>query len=203
MTNEPGQRRWWRIWLTALILVAAIAYVSSYFLPYWNMTLYAPQYPGGLKVEIYLHQIEGDVREIDILNHYIGMEKLEEAAVRERALAPWMIGGIGAALLVFVLIPGRRWAWVLLLPGLLFPVGFVGTTYYWLYTYGNNLDPRAPINIEPFTPTMFGEGVIGQFRTVAGPGAGAYLALAAALLIALSFWLRRRIRRGDDVEEER
>src|ERR1044071_6267354 len=72
---------------TASLGLAAVLLVASIFLPYWRLTLLAPQYPGGLRVEAYLDRLDGDVREIDGLNHYIGMPPLGEAAKIERSLS--------------------------------------------------------------------------------------------------------------------
>lgn len=192
--NATARRLRWAV--TALVLVAAGLYVVSYFLAYWKMTLHAPQYPDGLYVDIFLTHLEGDVREIDGLNHYIGMRSLQEAAVVERAIAGWAMAAMGLALVIFAVIPRVRFAWVLLAPGLLFPVVFVVDIYYWLYIFGNYLDPTAPLEFEPFTPTLLGEGIIGQFRTVAAPAAGYYLALSAAALLLAALWLRGRMCRA-------
>ena len=59
----------------ALLLVA-------YRFPWWSIRLYAPQYPKGLAVEVLLSGARGDVRELDTLNHYIGMASLTTAAPR-------------------------------------------------------------------------------------------------------------------------
>ncbi len=65
---------------TVLLVLAAVMLVVSIFLPFWHMQLNAPQYPGGLHVVGYVNRMTGDVHEIDSLNHYIGMRKLDEAA---------------------------------------------------------------------------------------------------------------------------
>ena len=65
---------------TLLLSLAAILLIISIFFPYWNMKLEAPQYPKCLFVTAYVNRLEGDVKEIDGLNHYIGMRPLEEAA---------------------------------------------------------------------------------------------------------------------------
>ena len=49
-------------------------------LPLWNLTMFAPQYPDGLRLDIYTHSSQGgnngqDVKEINVLNHYIGMQR--------------------------------------------------------------------------------------------------------------------------------
>src|SRR5690606_5412243 len=63
-----------------LLATAAVLLLISIFLPYWKMTLMAPQYPGGLSVQVYVNQMTGDVAEIDGLNHYIGMRSEEHTS---------------------------------------------------------------------------------------------------------------------------
>src|SRR5215470_9986854 len=77
---------------TALLVVAAVVLGASFFQPYWHMTLHAPQYPKGLHVSAYLNRLVGDVREIDGLNHYIGMRPLNDAARFERSSSVLLIG---------------------------------------------------------------------------------------------------------------
>lgn len=69
---------------SALLMLATLLLVISMFLPYWSMTMMAPQYPKGLRVDVYLNHLEGDMREIDELNHYLGMPKLDEGGQLER-----------------------------------------------------------------------------------------------------------------------
>ncbi|HEY3495918.1 MAG TPA: hypothetical protein VGK73_14570, partial [Polyangiaceae bacterium] len=75
------------------------------------------------------------------------------------------------------------------------PLGFVADFSYWLYRFGHDLNPRAPLRLEPFTPAMFGNGVIGQFMTFARPELGFWLALACVGLAVLLVALRERRRR--------
>ena len=105
----PAPRRWGARWtVVALTLVAVSLYVASYFLPWWEFTLFAPQYPQGLDLVIGLSGMSGDVREIDMLNHYIGMAHLADAAAVERQLAAYGVGAIGVAVLAIMLGAGRK-----------------------------------------------------------------------------------------------
>ena len=90
-------------WLpTALIVLAAVLLIVSASMlygsideKYWEMHLDAPQYEyrGGLDIVVYIDRMEGkdpvfdDLREINSLNHYIGMRDLDDAAVLEREIA--------------------------------------------------------------------------------------------------------------------
>lgn len=178
---------------TVIFMAARILLLVSIFLPYWHMELEAPQYPKGLYLTAYVNHLAGDVKEIDGLNHYIGMRPLGEAAAFERTASVWVI--IAMVLLVegaaFV---HSRWAVVLALPAIGFPIGFVADLYFWMRTFGLNLDPEAPLSnsVKPFVPTVIGEGGIGQFRTYAEFGHGYWLAVACAVLTVIGFYFHRR-----------
>lgn len=178
---------------TLLLVAAALLLVISIFLPYWRLTLLAPQYPGGLHVEAYLDRLEGDVAEIDGLNHYIGMRPLGDAAQLERSLSILAVAVIALLVTGAVYIHNRKAAY-LALPALLFPVGFLADLAFWLHSFGTDLDPTAPLSssIQPFVPPVLGRGVVGQFATVAMPGSGLILAAVASLLIAAGLWFHRR-----------
>lgn len=178
---------------TALLSIARILLLISIFLPYWHMELDAPQYPDGLFVTAYVNHLEGDVKEIDGLNHYIGMRPLHEAAQLERTTSVWII--VAMVLLVEgAIFVHSRWAVVLALPAILFPLGFVLDLAFWLRHHGQNLDPAAPLSsaVKPFTPTVFGEGGIGQFYTYATAGSGLWLAVACSVLTVVAFYFHRR-----------
>jgi hypothetical protein len=178
---------------TALFLIAALLLLVSIFLPYWRLTLNAPQYPAGLYVEAYLDGVEGDVGEIDGLNHYIGMRPLAEAAQFERSIS--IIGVVVLALLVLAAVfVHSRWAALLALPALLFPLIFLADLQFWLANFGQNLDPTAPLSssVDPFIPPVLFTGRIAQFSTTAEPAAGLWLAITASALILAGLYFHRR-----------
>lgn len=178
---------------TLLLAAAALLLIVSIFLPYWRLVLQAPQYPGGLEVRAYLDRLEGDVREIDGLNHYIGMRPLDEAATLERSLSLIAVTVISLLVIGAIFIHNRGAAW-LALPAVAFPAAFLGDLAYWLRDFGTNLDPRAPLSssIEPFVPPVLGKGYVGQFATVAYPDVGLILAGVASLLILAGLYFHRR-----------
>jgi hypothetical protein len=186
-------------WLPPLLLMAAAALlIVSISFPYWGMILEAPQYPGGLQMRLFVNRMEGnpdtlldEVREIDNLNHYIGMRSMYDAAPIERAIAiPGIIGMVIA--LGVVAFVRRRWLWLLAFPALAFPIIFLADLGLWMRYYGMNLDPHAPLStsIHPFAPRILGDSVIGQFRTVAYVDTGWYMATAAAVLVLTALLLR-------------
>lgn len=178
---------------TLFFVAAALLLIASLLQPYWQLTLHAPQYPKGLVVIAYVNHLTGDVQEIDGLNHYIGMRPLNEAAHLERTLSIYGIGVLALLILAAVYVH-TRWAALLTLPALLLPTIFLLDLQYWLADFGQNLDPTAPLSssIKPFVPPVLGEGKIAQFRTVAEPGTGLWLAVAASLVILVGLWFHRR-----------
>ena len=167
-----------------LLVGASALLLVSIVLPYWNITLHAPQYPKGLHVQAYVNQLSGDVSEVDGLNHYIGMMKLNDAAVIERQIS------VAAIVLIALLTVASFWMkgiWRTLarLPIIIYPIVFVGDLFAWLYYAGHSLYPYAPLSssIKPFTPRIIGIGTIGQFSTEAYFMAGFYLAVVAAVVV--------------------
>lgn len=183
----------WRRWLVVTMMTAAVAlFVGAFFLPWWQFTLYAPQYPHGLGLTISLTGVGGDVSEIDELNHYIGMARLDGIALEERHLAAYGVAIVCLAVLVLTLALGRKLGKLIVIPALAFPVGFVADSSYWLYRCGHELDPHAPIHLPAFTPQMFGNGQIGQFLTFATPSSGFWFASAGAAIVLAATILRQR-----------
>lgn len=171
------------------------------------------EYRGGLDILVYVDSMEGkdpvfdELRELNNLNHYIGMRPLDEAAEFERSIAKtslYAFMGLLAFTAVILAVKRNkwtRWSWLLTLAPLLFPAIFLADLYYWLRDSGQNLDPTAPFSssIHPFTPPVWGEGTVGQFHTVSNLDEGWYMAaaasgliLAAILLTLVHFLLRRR-----------
>lgn len=181
-----------------LFVIAAVVILASIAFPYWGMVLNAPQYPGGLEMRVFVNYLTGDedpqldeVTEIDGLNHYIGMRSLYDAAKFERSIAiPAII--LMTVLLVVAAVRNKRYTWLLTIPALGFPFIFLGDLAYWMNNYGQNLDPYAPLSsaIHPFTPPILGEGVVGQFSTVAYVDTGWYMAVGAVGLIVIGLVLR-------------
>jgi hypothetical protein len=178
---------------TVLFIGAAVLLVISIFLPYWHLQLEAPQFPDGLTISAYVNRLEGDVVELEGLNHYVGLGSFEDGAVLERTVAVAAIIVL-AGLLAAAMALHSRWVLLFVAPAVLFPAIFVGDLQWWLWRYGHNLDSAAPFAaaVGEFTPPIFGSAKIAQFDTMATPGAGLIVAVVAAILAALGLWYHRR-----------
>lgn len=181
--------------VTVLTVIGALLLLLSFRSPYWNLTLVAPQYPQGLKLSIYMDHVEGDVSEVNILNHYIGMGHLDEAAQFEREYAWYglLVLALGAMLVIPV---GRKVYGVFYAPPFLFLGGFLGDLFYWLYRAGHQLNPDAPVHVKAFTPVLLGSGKIGQFHTFAAFGTGFWIAVAGSALLFYAIAGKKKVCAG-------
>jgi hypothetical protein len=179
---------------TFLFAGAALLIMVSLLLPYWTLTMDAPQFPDGLRVQAYINRLQGeDLAELEGLNHYVGLRSFEDGAVFERSVAL-----VAIIVLVGLVVAGlfihSRWVVLFVAPALLFPLAFVADLQYWLWVYGHNLDPTAPLAnaVGEFTPPIFGPAEIAQFETMALPGWGFILAVIASVMVAAGLYFHRR-----------
>lgn len=178
----------WSRWL----LVAAAAFVAAAIvLPLWGMTLVSTQYPEGLRMVVFANHIEGDIAEINALNRFIGMHPITDDFFSELRWLPLLFGG--AAVLCLVAAVARRF-WVTLVP----LVAMSGIAVYGLmnmrhrlWQFGHELDPRAPMDLPPFTPPMLGGHQIAQFASYSYFTWGTIFPLLAAGLVAFALWIQR------------
>lgn len=177
----------------ALFMASAGLLGASLAIPYWSMDLDAPQYPEGLRVEVYVDHLDGDVAEIDELNHYLGLPPLAEGGQLERRIAIPGVLVIAALTIGAFVVRGRR-ALLLAAPILSYPIVFLADLWRILYTYGHTIDPTSALGgaVPPFTPPLFGRGQVGQFASVAHAELGLYLAGLAAALALAGLWMHRR-----------
>jgi nitrous oxidase accessory protein len=174
--------------MAAGLLAAGLA-ASSAALPLWSMSMRAPQYPRGLHLHAYGTTLTGDLHEINILNHYIGMPPVAAPAF-ETALFPW---GIAALVVVCLLSPLHRWLRRLaIVATAAVPVVILAALQWRLYTFGHSLDPKAPIRLKPFTPLVIGESAMGNFVSTGMVSWGFVCLVAAAVALIVGAWLAGR-----------
>jgi hypothetical protein len=180
-----------------LLILAAASLVVAAFLPLWKIRLVAPQYQEGLSLQIdayiLIAGIKGqDLYVINNLNHYIGMKPIEAADFIEMRWVPFALG-------VFVLLALRaaaigilRGVVDLLVLFLYFTAFSFGSFYYRLYTYGPQLDPKAPMTIQAFTPVLVGRQQIANFEQSSFPDTGTIFLTLFPLLLIASMWFSRK-----------
>ena len=162
-----------RLILLALIVPLAAA-ISQ---PLWRISMTAPQYPNGLYMDVFAYTLVGGnggqhITEINTLNHYIGMAKIDKAALADLDLIPFLLGLL-ALLTLRVAAVGNVRALIDLVVVALYISGFSMARFvYRLYTFGHNLDPHAPVKVAPFTPVIIGTKQIANFTTHSYPQLG-------------------------------
>ncbi|MGE5504031.1 MAG: hypothetical protein ACM31L_06365 [Actinomycetota bacterium] len=202
----------------ALTIVAMILIGWAFFSPIWWVALKAPNYPpqtfpDGVRIHFHVNGVYNGcqqrpktadvyedealdcVHEMNVINHFIGMEPIEKGAQIEINAAPYLFGLVGVMLLAFLFYSGPFW-WVLPLSGIVIPVAFVVDYAAWLWWFGHNLHAWAAFSVKPFMPTVFGEGKVAQFSTFSYPHYGFGLLSAGALCLVLAFLLRRKQLKG-------
>ncbi|HEY4492891.1 MAG TPA: hypothetical protein VI958_12890 [Acidobacteriota bacterium] len=181
------------------VFLAAVALLPAFFFPLWNMTFYSNQYLDGLQLHIYAYQLEGgktpgrdDLREINSLNHYIGMRPLLESDFGEFVWIPFALGGL-LLLALRAIVMGKMANLIdVFVLFLYFGIFSLWSFYHRLYGYGHNLDPLAAIKVEPFTPPLFGEKVIANFTVQSYPDIASFGLAGATLLLLIGIFLSRK-----------
>ncbi|HMQ69702.1 MAG TPA: hypothetical protein PKA90_12115 [Ignavibacteria bacterium] len=170
-----------------LILIIALSLIALYFVPLWNISLEAPQYPEGLGMQIWLSKITGDLNIINGLNHYIGMKTIEPDSIEELRLMPYIIGFIILFGMIVFIFNKRSLllSWIILIV----LIGTVGMYDFWTweYDYGHNLDPTAAIKVPGmnYQPPLIGSKELLNFNASSMPATGGYILFAAGIIAIL------------------
>ncbi|HLW19623.1 MAG TPA: hypothetical protein VKX33_04835 [Cyclobacteriaceae bacterium] len=183
-----------------LMIIALLCLAMVFAFPLWQILLEAPQFPGGLQMYIWINKISGTdkwiLQNINILNHYIGMQAIYPDAIPELKYFPvvtYIMLGLGAIAVIIK----KAWAylsWSVLLAAL----GVLGIYdfYLWLYDYGHNLDPTAPIKVEGMTyqPPLLGGKNLLNFYVESYPHWGGVGLGLAIVFSALAYFKMRHNR---------
>lgn len=186
-----------------LFVIAALLVGGIFLYPIWFIKLDAPQFPeGGLVMYIWVNKITGytehTLDNINILNHYIGMKKIEPDSIPELKIIPVVLMVIAALALLVAGLKKRSlmivWVALFILAGVVGIYDF----YTWLYDYGHNLDPRAPIKVPgmSYQPPLLGVKWLLNFRAVSLPYTGSLFAalsiLAGIVAIVYDYFFHKK-----------
>ncbi len=168
-----------------LLAVASLALISAYFIPLWQILMWAPQYPEGLEMKIWINTLTGDVRTISALNHYIGMKTIEVSMFPEFGYMIYIVDGIIAMGLITSLV-GKRFMLISFF-GMMIATALSALIdfYMWGYDYGHNLSPDAPIKIEgmSYQPPLIGTKILLNFTAFSGPDVGGWIFISVGILV--------------------
>lgn len=168
-----------------IVAISALLMISAYFVPIWQILMWAPQYPEGLEMKIWINTLTGDVKIISALNHYIGMRTIEVSMFPEFKYMVYIVGFLLVFGLLTALINKRSFLWVYI--GFLLSTAIAALVdfYLWGYDYGHNLDPTAPIVVPgmSYQPPLIGTKILLNFTAFSGPDIGGWIFLTAGLLV--------------------
>jgi len=193
--------------LRFVILVAAgVLIIVSMKWPMWYMYLDSNNFPNGIGMAVWathpgdpadIDQLDGGLKEINVLNHFIGMREISKETMPIFSILPGLL--VLAAILCVVTAFIRK-LWMSLVNVLVMgaiSVWGVFMLVYNLYTFGHDLDPKAAIKIDPFMPGIYGEHKLAQFTTYSDFYWGTYLLVIAMLLmlaaLAIDYFTLRRV----------
>jgi copper chaperone NosL len=172
-----------------ILVVASLLLIGAYFFPLWSITVAAPQYPEGLGIYIRINTVDGhnrnDLKNLNIVNHYIGMQAIVPESIPELRFMPTIIGFLILSGLLVAWKGGQRllYLWLALF-SLLALVGLIDF-YLWNYDFGHNLDTEhAAIQIKGMTyqPPLFGTKTMLNFVTTSLPSVGGLLVIGSLLM---------------------
>jgi hypothetical protein len=166
--------------------LAAILLIVSLRLPLWHMRLEAPQYRDeeALKIAVFPNRYGGDMREISVLNQYIGVH-VPRALPQFDWLPALLASGAGLGLAASLLgVRFRRGALVLACG--VIAAGVITAALqakFQMHDIGHKRDQRTVLaGMHDFTPPFLGTSKIAQFTVTSSFGLGAWLIGAAMAL---------------------
>ncbi|WP_157629988.1 hypothetical protein [Thermonema rossianum] len=202
VSSTSASTRQHRLSLPVRIALAAVvvAMIISFRYPMWSIYLDAPQYPEGIKMEIWYDNVGGDdpsvLQNVNLLNHYIGMKPIEPDAIPELRWMPYIVWGLIIVGAVCVISGSFRLlvTWAVLFT-LLAAVGLYDF-YLWEYDYGHNLDPEAPIKaLDSYQPPLIGSKQLLNITATSLPDIGGVILIAGLTVIYLCIiweWINRK-----------
>ncbi|HEY9176285.1 MAG TPA: hypothetical protein VIN07_01280 [Flavipsychrobacter sp.] len=169
----------------ASIIVVILFLATLWAFPMWDIQLGAPQYPDGLSMQIWINDVGGDVEIINGLNHYIGMKTIHKEDFKEFVYLPITMMSFMALGLVVLLLNRKRYYYIW--TGIFVVIGLVSfyDFYSWLYKYGHDLDPNAPIQVPgmAYQPPLIGYKKMLNFEALSQPHVGGWFYIAAGALM--------------------
>lgn len=168
------------------IILVILFLATLWVFPMWDIQLAAPQYPSGLSMQIWINDVSGDVDVINGLNHYIGMKTIHKEDFKEFVYLPIiMLSFMALGLVVFFL---NRKIYYYIWTGLFVIVGLLSfyDFYSWLYAYGHDLDPSAPIQVPgmSYQPPLIGYKKMLNFEALSQPHIGGWFYISAGIILA-------------------
>ena len=185
-----------------LMAIGVLLLLPLFVLPLWNITLEAPQYPIPLGMDIYINKLVGanpnDIKNINIMNHYVGMKAIPDS-LKEFAVFPPVIIGVVVLGLLIAFKFNYKWFMVWFILVCLLGVAGLYDFYLWEYDYGHDLNPNAIMkftdpqgNPMGYQPPLLGTKKILNFTAHSYPLSGAYLMFFGMFLTFIAYFVGKK-----------
>jgi len=178
-----------------LLVVAALMLLPLYYIPFWSISMTAPQYPEGIGMYIHINDVRGhnrhDIQSINTLNHYIGMKEIHVDEIPEIKIMPYIFAFMIGSLILIALIGNQKLllAWLILF--VILSIAGIVDYYLWGYDYGHNLSPDAPIKVPgmSYQPPLIGTKQLLNIRASSYPTWGSAFIAGSFFLGAFVYYL--------------
>jgi len=173
-----------------LLGIASLTLIITYFVPLWQILLWAPQYPEGLTMKIWHNTLSGQIDIINGLNHYIGMKHISVEMFPEFQYIGLLIGFLMLVGLAAAVFGSPRTLFFFTLLSYVYGVVAMWDFWSWGYEYGHNLDPKAAIIVPDmsYQPPLIGYKNLLNFTSYSGPDTGAWVIIGVCLLATVLWW---------------
>ncbi len=145
-------------------------------------------------MDVYAYTLDGghdghDIAEINELNHYIGMQRIDRSSFADLDWLPFALGFVGVLTLRAAVIGNvRNLIDLVVITSYITAFAFARFVYK-LYVFGHDLDPHAAVTIQPFMPVVLGTKQVANFTTHSWPNWGtAFMATFATGLLVVTAW---------------
>jgi copper chaperone NosL len=175
--------------------LASILLLVALKLPLWEMRLEAPQYRDqeALHVAVHPNALHGDIRELSVLDKYIGVH-IPPTLPQFRWLPALLIAGAVLGFAASLLrIPARRHALVFVSGALAAALALAAVqAMFQIHDIGHRRDQKTIlVGVKDFTPPFIGTNKIAQFTVSSRLGLGAWLIGGALTLQLGGAWFSR------------
>lgn len=194
---------------SVLMILGSVFILGLFVFPMWNIKLGAPQYPEPLGIDIYINGLQGesefDIKNIDGLNHYIGMKTLPKPDdMWEFSVFPLVISimaalGIIIGLLGYLGKASPTWFLIWFLIMGVFGVLGIYDFSKWLVEYGTELDPNAIMKLMnpdgtpmQYNPPLFGHKKLLNFDAYSYPRLGGIMLWAGMMITFFAYLVGRK-----------
>jgi copper chaperone NosL len=173
-----------------LVGIGSLLLLVTYYVPLWQIMLWAPQYPEGLKMKIWHNDLSGNIDIINGLNHYIGMKHIGVEMFPEFQYIGPLIGFLMAVGLAAAVFGKGRILFFFTLLSYLYGFAALWDFWRWGYDYGHNLDPNAAIKVPDmsYQPPLIGYKNLLNFTSYSGPDTGAWIIIGVCGLATVLWW---------------